>query len=251
MINIKTPEEMKGMREAGRVAATIKTKTAKFIAPGMTTKEIDEYAKTVIDEMGATSAFLGYRGFPAYTCISVNEEVVHGIGGSRKIQLGDVVSLDVGVDYQGFIGDNAVSVMVGVTDPQLINLVKVAENSLAAAIAQAVPGNRLGDISHAVEKTVKAGGYTVVRDFVGHGIGRTMHEEPQIPNYGPAGRGPKLKEGMTFAIEPMVNMGSAKVEILSDGWTVVTKDRKPSVHVEHTVAISEGGGEILTIPYDI
>ena len=250
MINIKTAKEMDGMREAGRVACTIKERTAKYIAPGMTTKEIDMYAKKLIEEMGAVSAFLGYRGYPGYTCISVNDEVVHGIPGERVIQMGDIVSLDVGVEYGGFIGDNATTQMVGVTDPEVINLVKVSWQSLEAAIAQAVPGNRLSDISHAVEKVVVEAGYSVVRDFVGHGIGRTMHEEPQIPNFGPPGRGPKLKEGMTFAIEPMVNMGSPKVEVLSDGWTVLTADRKPSVHVEHTVAIREGGGEILTVSGD-
>jgi len=250
MINIKTDEELEGMRRAGAVAATVKVRTAQAIAPGMTTMEIDLLAKGLIEELGGVSAFKGYRGYPGYTCISVNEEVVHGIPGSRTIQLGDIVSLDVGVEFEGFIGDNATTVMVGVTDPEVIDLVRVSEKSLEAAIAAAKPGNRLSDISHAVEKVAVAGGYSIVREFVGHGIGRTMHEEPQIPNFGPPGRGPRLKAGMTFAIEPMVNLGGPEVEILSDDWTVVTKDRKPSVHVEHTVAVAAGGGEILTLPFD-
>lgn len=251
MINIKTAEEMEGMRRAGAVAATVKVRTAQAIAPGMTTQEIDLFAKNLIDEMGAVSAFKGYRGYPGYTCISVNEEVVHGIPGPRVIEIGDIVSLDVGVEFEGFIGDNATTVMVGVTDPEVIDLVRVSEESLAAAIAAAKPGNRLSDISHAVQKVAESAGYSIVREFVGHGIGRTMHEEPQIPNFGPPGRGPRLKEGMTLAIEPMVNLGAPEVEILADDWTVVTRDRKPSVHVEHTVAVKEGGGEILTLPLDL
>jgi len=252
-IIIKNESELNGMREAGQVAATIRTRLAKEIAPGVSTLELDLHARELIAEYGARSAFIHYKGprgvppYPGYTCISVNEEVVHGIPGDRKIALGDLVSIDVGVVYNGFIGDNAMTVPVGVTDPQVLNLLRVSEQSLMNAIEQAVAGNRLTDISHAVEKTVIPHGFGVVRDFVGHGVGRKMHEPPQIYNFGPPGRGPVLKEGMTLAIEPMVNLGTHEVETLADGWTVVTRDRKPSVHVEHTVAVHEGKAEILTM----
>ncbi len=247
MIIIKSPEEIARMRASGRVAARIRDELARKISPGLTTAEVDQYAQELIAKAGGRSAFFGYRGYPGHICISVNDEVVHGIPGPRRIQVGDIVSLDVGVVYEGFVGDTARTVMVGVTNPEVIRLVRVAEAALEAAIQKAVAGGRLGDISNAVETMVTAAGFSVVRDFVGHGIGRSMHEEPQIPNYGPAGRGPKLKTGMTLAIEPMVNMGVAEVEILRDGWTVLTKDRKPSAHVEHTVAVMDGRAEILTL----
>lgn len=241
------------MRDAGRVAANIRMAVAREIAPGVSTRELDLFARDLMEKAGARSAFINYPGprgvppYPSYTCISVNEEVVHGVAGDRKIQLGDLVSLDVGVVYRGFIGDNAMTVMVGVTDPKIISLVRTAREALDNAIAQAVAGNRLSDISHAVESTCKAGGFTVVRDFVGHGVGRKMHEPPQIYNFGPPGKGPVLREGMTLAIEPMVNLGTHEVRTLSDGWTVVTRDGLPSVHVEHTVAVHEGRSEILTL----
>ncbi len=247
MIIIKSPEEIARMRASGRVAARIRDELARKISPGLTTAEVDQYAQELIAKAGGRSAFFGYRGYPGHICISVNDEVVHGIPGPRRIQVGDIVSLDVGVVYEGFVGDTARTVMVGVTNPEVIRLVRVAEAALEAAIQKAVAGGRLGDISNAVETMVTAAGFSVVRDFVGHGIGRSMYEEPQIPNYGPAGRGPKLKTGMTLAIEPMVNMGVAEVEILRDGWTVLTKDRKPSAHVEHTVAVMDGRAEILTL----
>jgi len=247
MINIKNDAELDQMRAAGHVAATIKNKMAKECTPGVTTQELDYFGRDLMKEMGAKSAFKGYKTYPGYTCISVNDEVVHGIPGQRRIEFGDIVSIDVGVHYDGFVGDNATTVMVGVTDPEIIRLVKTAEQSLAAGIEKAIVGCRLYDISHAIESVVLEAGFTVVRDFVGHGVGRSMHEEPQIPNYGSPGKGPKLKRGMTFAIEPMVNLGTADVEIMSDGWTVLTKDRKPSVHVEHTVAIMEDKAEILTL----
>lgn len=252
-IILKNEDELKGMREAGRVAANIRVAVAKAIAPGVTTRELDLYARDLMEQMGARSAFLNYPGprrvppFPSYTCISVNEEVVHGVAGDRKIQLGDIVSLDVGVSYKGFIGDNAMTVMVGVTDPAHISLVRATQQALLNAIGQAVAGNRLSDISHAVESTVTPLGFSVVRDFVGHGVGRKMHEPPQIFNYGPPGKGPLLREGMTLAIEPMVNLGTHEVKTLADGWTVVTRDGLPSVHVEHTVAVREGRAEILTL----
>jgi methionyl aminopeptidase len=247
MIIIKSPEEIARMRASGRVAARIRDRLAAFLAPGVTTVEVDAFAKKLIAEAGGRSSFLGYRGYPGHICISVNDEVVHGIPGPRRIQIGDIVSLDVGVVYEGYVGDTATTVMVGVSDPEVIRLVRTAEKALEAAIAKAVHGGRLSDISHAVESVVTGARFSVVRDFVGHGIGRSMHEEPQIPNYGAPGRGPKLKTGMTLAIEPMVNMGRAEVDVLPDGWTVLTRDRKPSAHVEHTVAVTNGCAEILTL----
>jgi len=190
MIILKSAAEMDGMRQAGRVAASILHQTARAIAPGVTTRELDLFARDLMEKNKARSAFLGYRGFPGYTCISVNEEVVHGIPGDRMIAVGDVVSLDVGVFVDGWVGDNATTVLVGVANPQVLHLVQAAEQSLAAGIAKAVAGGRLGDISNAIETVVKRNKFTVVREFVGHGVGRSLHEEPQIPNYGPAGMGP-------------------------------------------------------------
>ncbi len=246
MIIIKTPEELERMRGSGQLAARIRDELARRVAPGVTTAELDEYARELMVKAGARSAFFGYRGFPGHICTSVNNVVVHGIPGPQRIRMGDVVSLDVGVVLDGFIGDTATSVMVGVTDPEVIRLVRVAEQALEAGIRQAVEGGRLSDVSHAIEQAVTRAGFSVVRDFVGHGVGRSMHEEPQIPNYGPPGRGPKLKAGMTLAIEPMVNLGRPDVEVLPDGWTVTTVDRKPSAHVEHTVAVLADHAEILT-----
>ena len=246
MIIIKTPEELDRMRASGQVAARVRDELARRIAPGVTTGELDEFARELIAKAGARSAFFGYRGFPGYICTSVNNVVVHGIPGPQRIQVGDVVSIDVGVFFEGFVGDTATTVMVGVTDPNVIRLVRVAEQALENGIAKAVSGGRLSDVSHAIEQTATEAGFSIVRDFVGHGIGRSMHEEPQIPNYGPPGRGPKLKAGMTLAIEPMINLGRAEVEVLADGWTVTTRDRLPSAHVEHTVAVLDGQAEILT-----
>ena len=208
--------------------------------------DLDNLARDLIAKAGGRSAFLGYRGFPGHICTSVNEVVVHGIPGPQRVKLGDLISIDVGVVYDGFVGDTAATVMVGVTDAEVIRLVKVAEQALADGIAKAVPGGRLSDVSHAIEQTTVKAGFSVVRDFVGHGIGRSMHEDPQIPNYGPPGRGPKLRPGMTLAIEPMLNQGAAEVDVMGDGWTVRTRDGRPSVHVEHTVAVLESGPEILT-----
>jgi methionyl aminopeptidase len=247
MIIIKTPDEIDRMRASGRVAAQVRDELAQRIAPGITTGELDAYANELIGKLGAKSAFYGYRGYPGNICTSVNDEVVHGIPGPRRINLGDVVSIDVGVFFEGYVGDTALTVLVGVTDPEVIRLIQVAEQALAAGIAKAVPGGRLSDVSHAIERTAVEAGFSVVREFVGHGIGRSMHEDPQIPNFGPPGRGPRLKPGMTLAIEPMVNLGRADVEVMPDGWTVLTKDRKPSAHVEHTVAIGPEGPEILTL----
>ncbi|HMP75629.1 MAG TPA: type I methionyl aminopeptidase [Kiritimatiellia bacterium] len=246
MIIIKTPEELERMRASGQVAARIREELARKMAPGVSTAELDDYAREMMAKVGARSAFFGYRGFPGHICTSVNNVVVHGIPGPQRIQVGDLVSVDVGVIFEGFIGDTATTVMVGVTDPKLVRLVRVAEEALEKGIARAVAGGRLSDVSNAIEQTVVQAGFSVVREFVGHGVGRSMHEEPQIPNYGPPGRGPKLKAGMTLAIEPMVNLGGADVEVLSDGWTVTTLDRLPSAHVEHTVAVMDGYAEILT-----
>lgn len=234
------------MRLVGRITAQVCEKIVNYISPGMSTAEIDRYAAARIKEYGAKSAFLGYRGFPGSICISVNEEVVHGVPGERRIKLGDLISLDVGVVKDSFYGDMAKTIMIGAVDARALALVAAAENALAAGIAQAVAGHFLSDISHAIETCARQAGFTVVHQFVGHGIGRTMHEEPQILNYGPPGKGPALKAGMTLAIEPMINMGQAEVEILGDGWTAVTCDRQPSAHFEHTVAVGETAAEILT-----
>lgn len=247
MIKIKSTAELERMRVSCRMAATVRDAVAKAIKPGMTTLELDEFAQEVIAKLGAKSAFYGYRGFPGHICVSVNDEVVHGIPGKRVVRLGDILSVDFGVTYDGFVGDTATTVMVGVTDPDVIRLITVTERALAAAIEQAVTGNRLSDISHAVERVATAAGLGIVKDFVGHGIGRKMHEDPQIPNFGRPGKGPKLRSGMTFALEPMLNLGTEEVEVMPDGWTVLTKDRKPSAHFEHTVAIAEGQAEILTL----
>lgn len=247
MIKVKSTAELERMRVSCQMAATVRDEIARSIRPGVTTLELDEYAQELIAKLGAKSAFFGYRGFPGHICVSVNDEVVHGIPGKRVVRMGDILSVDFGVVYDGFVGDTATTVMVGVTDPDVIRLITVTEQALAAAIEQAIVGNRLSDISHAVEKVATAAGLGVVRDFVGHGIGRKMHEDPQIPNFGKPGRGPKLRAGMTFALEPMLNLGTEEVEVMADGWTVLTKDRRPSAHFEHTVAVAEGQAEILTL----
>jgi methionyl aminopeptidase len=246
MIIIKSPGDIAKMRLAGRSARAICEALAARVLPGITTQALNDEAGALMRRHGVKSAFLGYRGYPGTVCISVNEEVVHGIPGSRRIAMGDIVSIDVGVLVNGFHGDTALTVMVGVTDPEVIRLVEVTKQALQAGIAQARVGRRLSDVSHAVERTVVAAGFAVVRDFVGHGIGRQMHEEPQVPNYGPPGRGPKLLAGMALAIEPMVNMGCAEVNVLNDGWTVVTRDRRPSAHFEHTIIVGTTDAEVLT-----
>lgn len=246
MIIVKTADEVERMRASGQVAAQVRDALVRAVVPGVSTMDLDNLARDLIAKAGGRSAFLGYRGFPGHICTSVNEVVVHGIPGAQRVKLGDLISIDVGVVYDGFVGDTAATVMVGVTDAEVIRLVKVAEQALADGIAKAVPGGRLSDVSHAIEQTTVKAGFSVVRDFVGHGIGRSMHEDPQIPNYGPPGRGPKLRPGMTLAIEPMLNQGAAEVDVMSDGWTVKTRDGRPSVHVEHTVAVLESGPEILT-----
>lgn len=237
------------MRPACQVASQVLEDVAAFIQPGVTTKEVDDFAAGRMRMYGAKSAFLGYRKFPRQICISVNEQVVHGLAGPRRLEFGDIVSLDIGVLYHGYIGDTARTVAVGGCDVRAQRLMDVTEQALYEGIAQAVPGKRVVDISRTVQNYVESNGYTVVREFVGHGVGRTVHEEPQVPNFVEEGKGsPVLGPGMTIAIEPMVNAGSAEVVVLSDRWTVVTKDGSLSAHFEHTVLITEGEPEILTWP---
>jgi methionyl aminopeptidase len=249
---VKTDIDYRGMSAACRAAAEILNEVASHVQPGRTTAELDELAVTLIKQRGAKSAFFGYRvrgadcPYPGHICVSINDEVVHGIPGPRRIQYGDVVSIDVGIVLNGYIGDNATTVPVGLVELRTQELLRVTERALYDGIAQARCGNRVGDVSHAIQSTVEAHGFTVVREFVGHGVGRKMHEDPQVPNFGDPGRGPRLKKGMTIAIEPMINGGTAKVEVLSDTWTVVTADGKPSAHFEHTVMITDGEPEILT-----
>jgi len=248
MIIVKTASDLAAMRVAAKKTATILHKVAAKVAPGVTTKELDDYAAELARKEEGRCAFYGYHGFSGHICSSVNEEVVHGVPGRRVIRDGDIVSIDFGLVYGGFVGDTATTVAAGEIDPEWQRLLDVTKESLYAAIGQAVEGNRLSDISHAVQVVAEGAGFSVVRDFVGHGIGCEMHEDPQIPNYGPPGRGPVLKAGMTFAIEPMINLGVHKTKILNDGWTVVTQDGNPSAHFEHTIAVGREKAEILTLP---
>jgi methionyl aminopeptidase len=247
MSNIKTPAEQELMRAAGKAAARTLRDMANEIAPGVKTRDLDEFAAERMRALGGRSAFLGYRNFPRHTCISINDEVVHGLAGEREIKSGDLISIDVGVTVEGYIGDNATTVPVGDCDKNTQKLVEVTERSLYAAISCAVAGNRVRDISQAVQDLVEGNGFSVVREFVGHGVGRTVHEEPQVPNHvDPRRKTPELVPGMTLAIEPMVNAGAPAVKTLRDGWTVVTRDGRPSAHFEHTVLIRDGEPEILT-----
>ncbi len=246
MIVVKSEKEITKMRVACAAASEVLAEVASAVHPGCTTRELDELGAKWIYRLGGKSPFLGYKGYPGHICVSVNEEVVHGIPGARKIQYGDIVSLDVGIIVDGFIGDNATTVAVGVVSPQTEELLKVTRESLYEGIKQACSGNRVGDISNAVQMHVEASGFSVVREFVGHGVGKKMHEDPQIPNFGKPRTGPKLKPGMTLAIEPMVNIGKSNVVMLEDGWTVITVDHLPSAHFEHTVLVTEGKPEILT-----
>jgi len=249
MIIIKSERDLEAMRPAGVVAGNILDEVGAFIQPGVTTRDVDEFAAARMKQYGAKSAFLGYRKFPRHICISVNEQVVHGLGGPRRLEFGDIVSLDIGVVFNGFIGDTARTVAVGGCDVRSQRLMDVTEQALSVGIAKALPGNRVVEISRAVQQYVEGNGYSVVREFVGHGVGRSMHEEPQVPNFVEEGKtSPKLRPGMTIAIEPMVNAGGPEVKVLNDGWTVVTKDGQLSAHFEHTVLITEGEPEILTWP---
>ncbi|MBI2608278.1 MAG: type I methionyl aminopeptidase [Deltaproteobacteria bacterium] len=247
MIEIKSVQEIKKMKIACKAVAEILSFLKKSTEVGMTTKELDTLSEKLIYEKKVKPAFKGYRGFPACLCVSVNEQVVHGIPGNKKLKKGDLLSLDFGVIYEGYYGDSALSFIVGHPPTQeQEKLLRITEESLYKGIEQAQVGNHISDISHAVQKHVEAHGFSVVREFVGHGIGRELHEDPQIPNYGEPGEGILLKEGMVLAIEPMVNFGKSEVRVLSDGWTVVTQDGSLSAHFEHTVSVSRKGPEILT-----
>jgi len=248
MIILKNDRDIEAMRISGSIAAEVLNAVGDWIQPGVTTREIDVYAAGLIKERGAKSAFLGYRKYPGHLCISVNDQVVHGLPSDRRVQFGDIISLDVGVVHHGYIGDTAKTVAVGGCNVLAQKLMDVTERALYEGIAQAVAGNRVVDISRAIQKYVESNGFSVVREFVGHGVGRSMHEEPQVPNFVDGKSSPKLRPGMTIAIEPMVNAGKPAVEILNDGWTVVTKDGLPSAHFEHTVLITEQEPEILTCP---
>ncbi len=235
------------MRAACKAAAEVLQGVAAQVQPGRTTKELDDAAAEMIRKVGGKSPFLGYKGYPGHVCVSVNEEVVHGIPSSRRVQYGDIVSLDVGIILDGYVGDNATTVAVGAVDPRTQMLLTVTEQALYAGIAAARAGNRVVDISRAIQTMVEGRGLHVVREFVGHGVGRKLHEEPQIPNFVQSGvKTEKLKPGMTLAIEPMINAGTSDVQMLSDGWTVVSADGSPSAHFEHTVMVTEGEPEILT-----
>lgn len=250
MIYVKNNNELTLMREAGKRTATILQMVASKVAPGVTTKELDEYAAELAIQFEGKCAFNGYHGFSGNICSSINDEVVHGVPGKRVIRDGDIVSIDFGLIYDGYIGDTAVTVPAGNISQEWDNLLKVTKESLYAGINKAIEGNRLGDISNAIQKVAENAGFSIVKDYVGHGIGKNMHEEPQIPNFGPPGRGPLLKKGMTFAIEPMINLGSSKTKVMRDGWTVATIDGNPSAHFEHTIAVGIKSAEILTIPND-
>jgi methionyl aminopeptidase len=248
MIILKNERDLDAMRPACALAGTVLEEIAAFIKPGLTTRQVDEFAAKRIKQHGAKSAFLGYRNYPCHTCLSVNEEVVHGLASDRELHFGDIVSVDVGVFYKGFVGDTARTVAVGGCGVSAQRLMDVTEHSLYEGIAAAVPGNRVTDISRAIQTYVEANGFSVVREFVGHGVGRSMHEEPQVPNFVDPKSNQKLRAGMTLAIEPMVNAGQPGVKILKDGWTVVTQDGLLSAHFEHTVLVTEGEPEILTCP---
>ena len=248
MIILKSARDLEAMRPACIVARTVLDEISDFIQPGVTTREIDLYGASRIKFYGAKSAFLGYRKYPCHVCISVNEQVVHGLANDRRVEFGDLISLDVGVMYNGFIGDTARTVAVGGCSVEAQRLMDVAERALYEGIAQALPNKRVVDISRAIQNYVESHGYSVVREFVGHGVGRSMHEEPQVPNFVDEKKSPRLRPGMTLAIEPMVNAGGPDVKLLDDGWTVVTKDGQLSAHFEHTVLITEAEPDILTCP---
>jgi methionyl aminopeptidase len=247
MIVCRSAAELERMREAGRLVAEVITELSAQVAPGVNTADLDALAEKRITHAGAAPAFKGYHGYPASICASINDEVIHGIpSGRRVLREGDIISLDVGASLGGYFGDSAVTLAVGQVSEEAATLLRVTEEALYKAIERARPGNRVSDIGHAVQHHVEAYGFSVVREFVGHGIGQRMHEEPQVPNYGEPGRGPRLTEGMVLAIEPMVNAGKPAVKVLGDGWTAVTRDGSLSAHFEHTVAVTAGEPWILT-----
>jgi methionyl aminopeptidase len=247
VIVCRSAAELERMRAAGRLVGEVLSALTRRVAPGVTTAELDEIAEKLIADAGATPAFKGYHGYPATICASINEEVIHGIpSGKRVLQEGDILSIDVGASLEGYYGDSAITLPVGQVSEEAATLLRVTDEALYKAIEVAKPGGRVSDIGHAVQRHVESYGFSVVREFVGHGIGQRMHEEPQVPNYGEAGRGPRLTEGMVLAIEPMVNAGKPAVKVLSDGWTAVTRDKSLSAHFEHTVAVTANGAWILT-----
>ena len=248
MIAAKSRREIEIMREAGRLVALAHAEMKRAIEPGATTRELDALVAEFLARCGAEASFKGYNGFPASICASVNEELVHGIPGSRRLAEGDIITVDIGAYYRGYHGDSAWTYPVGRVSAEAGRLLEATEASLYAGIARAAVGNRLSDISHAVQVYAEERGFAVVRDYVGHGIGHRMHEEPQIPNYGPPGKGPRLRPGMVLAIEPMINAGGPEVRTLADNWTVVTADGSLCAHFEHTVAIADDGPELLTVP---
>jgi methionyl aminopeptidase len=249
VITRKTPEQIALMRRAGTVVAEMHEVCARAARPGATTADLDVAAREVLERRGARSNFLGYHGFPAVVCTSPNEVIVHGIPGERVLEEGDIVAIDCGAIIEGWHADAAVTVPVGEIDDESKRLIDVTRRALQASIDATVVGNRLGDVGAVSEEVVENAGFSVVREYVGHGIGTAMHEEPQVPNHGPAGRGLRLKAGLVIAIEPMVNAGSAGNRVLADGWTVVTADGSRSAHFEHTVAIGDAGPEVLTLPW--
>ena len=244
----RTPDEIAIMRQAGRVVAEMHACIREAIRPGVTTLELDKIGRDVIERRGARSNFLGYHGFPAVICTSPNDMIVHGIPGSYRLEEGDIISIDCGAIIQGWHGDAAFTAPVGQVSEEAAKLIKVTEESLYAGIDQMVDGNRISDIGHAVQTVAEAAGFSVVREYVGHAIGTAMHEKPEVPNYGDPGKGPKLRVGNVYAVEPMVNVGGPGTRLLDDGWSVLTADGSLSCHWEHTIAITENGPEILTLP---
>jgi methionyl aminopeptidase len=247
VIIFKSPEEIERMRKAGHIVARIIERLQVAVAPGMTTAHLDALAERIIREMGAVPSFKGYRGFPGTICTSLNEQVVHGIPGKRKVKEGDILKLDVGAVWEGYHADSAISMFVGEPPSDVAEkLVRVTEESLESGIAMFQPGRRLSDVGHAVQQVVEGAGFSCVREYAGHGVGRALHEDPQIPNYGEPGRGPVIRSGLVVAIEPMVNVGTWRTRLLADRWTVVTADKSLSAHFEHTIAVTDDGPEILT-----
>jgi methionyl aminopeptidase len=247
MIKLKSAAEIKKMRRAGKIVAAVLQDLEQAVAAGVTTGSLDKRAERIIRRAGALPAFLGYHGYPASICTSINEEVVHGIPGLRKLQEGDIISIDVGVCLDGYYGDAAATFAVGEISPCAQELIEVTRRSLEKAVEAMQSGARLSDVSHAVQSYAESRGFAVVRNYCGHGIGTAMHEEPQVPNFGRPGRGPLLRPGLVLAVEPMVNAGGWQVDVLADQWTVVTRDRSLSAHFEHTIAVGENGPEILTV----
>jgi methionyl aminopeptidase len=250
MIIRKSKTEIEKMKAAGQIVARVLKRLSAMVEPGITTHDLDHEAERMIRDAGAYPTFKGYHGYTASICASVNDEVVHGIPGKRKLREGDIIGIDCGATYQGYVGDSAVTVPVGNVSENVKRLMETTRQSLYKAIEKCQVGNRLGDVCNAVQSYVEPLGYSVVRNYCGHGIGRAMHEEPQVPNYGRAGTGPVLREGWVLAIEPMINLGRHDVKVLSDGWTVITMDGQPSAHFEHTVAITQDGPQILTLLED-